>query len=313
MSKPFKTHNQMLKILRNRGVFIKNGSKVKRILERENYYCIINGYKDLFLVDKNLNPDLYRNGTEFDEIFQLFSLDRELKNLFMSELIKIESLMKSLVSYHFHNKHKEKNSFLAFENFTQDPSKTREVLSVIASLSNKISKQKHNAVTYYIEKYQHCPLWVLVNFLTFGEVSKLYKVCENDVRLTLAKEISKHYKNQYKTNIHISSEMIDECLGTFVMYRNVCAHDERLYNYKARFSEGALNRALSTNLLNRKNLFSILILIKLFIKKSDYKIFIKKYKTIFDKYDYRFKTIDIQDIKHITGYDVSWITNNLQR
>lgn len=311
MSKPFKTHNQMLKILRDRGVVIKDGSKAKRILERENYYCIINGYKDLFLVDRNITPDSYRQGTEFDEIFQLFSLDRELKNLFMSELIKIESVMKSMVAYHFHNRHREKNSFLAFENFTQNSNNTREVLSVIASLSNKISRQKNNAVTHYIEKYQHCPLWVLVNFLTFGEVSKLYKVCENRVRVELAKEISKHYENQYKINVHISAEMLDECLGTFVMYRNVCAHDERLYNYRGNFREGALNRVLSTNLLSRKDLFSILILIKLFIKKSDYKIFVKKYKTIFDKYDNKFKTINIQDIKSICGYDTSWINSNL--
>lgn len=45
MTKPFKTHNQLLKILRNRGVVISDGAKAKRILERENYYCIINGYK----------------------------------------------------------------------------------------------------------------------------------------------------------------------------------------------------------------------------------------------------------------------------
>ena len=308
MDKPFKTHNQMLKILRHRGVIIGDGAKAKRILERENYYCIVNGYKDLFIADKD--SDLYKNGTRFDEIFQLFSFDRELKNLFFSEIIKFESLMKSLLGYHFHDKHREKNSFLAFENFTSDKSKTKDVLSVIATLSNKISKQRNNPVTHYIEKYQHCPLWVLVNYLTFGEISKLYKVCENDVRLEIAKEISKNYKREYGVNIHISSEMLDECLGSFVMYRNVCAHDERLYNYKGKFAEGALNRALLTNLLSNKNLFSILILIKLFAKKVDYKNFIKKYEIIFNKYNKKFTTISIEEIKNICGYDTEWIINN---
>lgn len=47
--KPFKTYNQQLKILRNRGLIISNGSKAIRILERENYYTVINGYKFFFL------------------------------------------------------------------------------------------------------------------------------------------------------------------------------------------------------------------------------------------------------------------------
>ncbi|SUM36124.1 abortive infection bacteriophage resistance protein [Mammaliicoccus fleurettii] len=45
--KPFKTHNQQLKILRDRGLEVP--SEKKRDLENENYYNIINGYKDLFL------------------------------------------------------------------------------------------------------------------------------------------------------------------------------------------------------------------------------------------------------------------------
>ena len=40
--KPFKTYNQQLRILRNRGLIISNGSKAIRILERENYYTLIN-------------------------------------------------------------------------------------------------------------------------------------------------------------------------------------------------------------------------------------------------------------------------------
>lgn len=47
--KPFRTHRQQLAILRGRGLTIDNGSKAMRILELENYYGVINGYKDFFL------------------------------------------------------------------------------------------------------------------------------------------------------------------------------------------------------------------------------------------------------------------------
>lgn len=310
MSKSFKTHNQMLKILRDKNINISNGAKVKRILERENYYCIINGYKDLFL-DESTTVKKYKNGTEFDEIFQLFSLDRELKNLFFIEIIKFESFIKSLLGYHFHKQFKDKNSFLSVENFDNNNDNVKDVLKIISTLFNKISQQKNNAVSHYIEKYQHCPLWVLVNYLTFGEISKIYKVCNINVRNDIAKEISKHYKYQYKEKIVISPEMLDYSLGALVMYRNVCAHDERLYNYKGKFKDGALNRAMNTNLLKNKNLFSILVLLKLYINKDDYKKFLRNYKNVFEKYISAFNTISIDDIKNVCGYDEDWINNNI--
>ena len=50
--KSYKSYRQQLNILRSRGMVIEKGSqgsRVMRILERENYYNVINGYKELFL------------------------------------------------------------------------------------------------------------------------------------------------------------------------------------------------------------------------------------------------------------------------
>ena len=68
MAKPFQTHNQQLKTLRNRNILISNGSKAKAILIRENYYQLINGYKHIFLdtgESKKRQDDYYKNGTTF--------------------------------------------------------------------------------------------------------------------------------------------------------------------------------------------------------------------------------------------------------
>ena len=52
MDKTFSTTNKQLRQLRARGMLISNGSRAKKIIEMENYYNLINGYKGLFL-DKN--------------------------------------------------------------------------------------------------------------------------------------------------------------------------------------------------------------------------------------------------------------------
>ena len=57
MDKEFKTYKEQLEILRNWGLVIDDDSKAIVCLQSENYYNLINGYKDLFLqIDDNLNP-----------------------------------------------------------------------------------------------------------------------------------------------------------------------------------------------------------------------------------------------------------------
>ncbi|EGO8441344.1 Abi family protein, partial [Enterococcus faecalis] len=47
--KPFKTLDEQIIILRNRGLVISDDEVTKSILLRENYYNVINGYKDIFI------------------------------------------------------------------------------------------------------------------------------------------------------------------------------------------------------------------------------------------------------------------------
>ena len=75
--KSFKSYRQQLNILRSRGMVIgkgSQGSRVMRILERENYYNVINGYKELFLASKAASTadEVYKTGTTFDEVYALF-------------------------------------------------------------------------------------------------------------------------------------------------------------------------------------------------------------------------------------------------
>lgn len=96
-----------------------------KIFERENYYALINGYKDHFLkVDSNgkpLAPEQYKNDVTFDEIYKLFSFDRELRNTFFEYLLLFESNVKSKLSYRFSEKHKEPHAYLVMKNYSRDP------------------------------------------------------------------------------------------------------------------------------------------------------------------------------------------------
>lgn len=86
--KSYKSYRQQLNILRSRGLKIgkgAQGSRAMRILERENYYNVINGYKELFLSSKSTlsSNETFKSGTTFNEIYALYSFDRELRNIYI--------------------------------------------------------------------------------------------------------------------------------------------------------------------------------------------------------------------------------------
>lgn len=88
--KPFKTYDEQIDILKSRNLKIKDKSKAKDILSQINYYNLINGYKDPFLI-KN---DKFKDNASLEEIYSLHEMDRELKQVVFSSLLRFEKLLK---------------------------------------------------------------------------------------------------------------------------------------------------------------------------------------------------------------------------
>lgn len=67
-------------------------------------------------------------------------------------------------------------------------------------------------------KHGYVPLWVLVNVLSLGNISKFYEHRKQPLRVKIAK--------------HFNVNVGDLCLyiKMLAFWRNFCAHDERLYD-----------------------------------------------------------------------------------
>lgn len=185
MDKVFKSANQQMRKLRARGMNI-NGSRAKKILEMENYYNLINGYKDLFIDKTYSGPDeKYKAGTDFYELYALYLFDRELRSYFMRYILEIENNVKSVLSHKFSEKYGHDN-YLKISNFNTSlrigerktqAQKVGEVSELISNLQREISRQlsKNNPmISHSMLEYGYVPLWVLVNTLTLGTISTFY-------------------------------------------------------------------------------------------------------------------------------------------
>ena len=59
MEKEFKTIEEQIEILKNKNLIIKNKDKAFNIFENNNYYYLINGYKDLF-IDRKQKVEVFK-------------------------------------------------------------------------------------------------------------------------------------------------------------------------------------------------------------------------------------------------------------
>ena len=235
-NKIYTTLRQQLKILRSKNMNISingQGAKVKKILERENYYSVINGYKDPF-IQTSSNNETFISNTQFENLYTLFTFDRNVRLIYLKFILKIEHQIKSVIAHEFSKKYGHDN-YLKLGNFDildnqncnkKDNNKIKKVLTTIGKLETSLSNQmnKNKEITHYMSTYGYVPLWVLVNILTLGEISYFYS------------NMKPGDKNNVARVFNVNPEEFSKYIKNLTLSRNLCAHDERFYDFKYRES-----------------------------------------------------------------------------
>lgn len=261
--KVFKNHNKQLRLLRRRGLEVSKNGAPKRILEKVNYYTLINGYKELFLdVTKSFgSDDYYINNSAFSEFHTLYNFDNELKIILLKRILRIEKTIKTEIAYLFSEIHGHRN-YLEASNF--DNTSSGEVSKLIHLIRKDIRDQSNNdAISHYNSQHGYIPLWVLMTVLSFGRVSHFYANMKQPERQVISRKYN------------ISDRELKNFLKILTIIRNKSAHDERLYNIRIRTAipNNAIHSrlgipAVSGNpIMGKQDLFAVLIIIKHLINK----------------------------------------------
>lgn len=112
--------------------------------------------------------------------------------------------------------------------------RTFTIAKLISTFTNTIQQEekKRGAVHHYLIQYDHVPLWVLKNFMTFGNIQWMYFFVEQPIKDKIARYFAEEYKSNYNENHFFSDETLLSVLKTTNFFRNICAHEERLYNFR---------------------------------------------------------------------------------
>lgn len=234
MDKPFKTYDQLEGILSSRGLVL--GSHVDGILEREGYYAVVNGYKDPFLDTEEAGDDAYLPGTSFDEIYSLFVMDRHLRAVLFRYITFAEATLKSVSTYQFCLAHPDDNeAYLKAGCYRRDRNYPELVSGYIHELARIIGrgdrkpKYMRDYLRHYVEDHDNVPLWVVMNNLSLGQAFKFYDFQTEAVRFAVAQRFQALYNQTHHGCRRITHAGLRKSYDRIKDFRNICAHDERLY------------------------------------------------------------------------------------
>jgi len=270
MEKKFLTYDQQIeKLQKEKQLTISDVPAAIHMLEHISYYSLIGGYKDLF---KHKPSGKYLHGVTFEEIVAFYYFDEGLRNLFLKYILQVERHLKSLISYHFCEKFSENQAeYLNPANFNSAKKNQKAVGRLIHSMQNCISMPSHyNYITHYSRQYNNVPLWVAMNAVTFGQLSAFYQYMPNEVQV----KVSKHFSGYTEKQLHQFITIIAKC-------RNVCAHGERLYDFRTydTIPDTPLHKKLSipskkgSYMLGKHDLFAVVLSLKYLISNDDFKDF----------------------------------------
>ncbi|CDA23257.1 putative uncharacterized protein [Mycoplasma sp. CAG:611] len=301
-NKIFKNLDEQVEILKQKNLTINDVNYAKEVLLRENYF-FLNGYRYPFI--KSLDNKVYIDGVTFEELYSLFLFDRKLRNVVFKNILMIENNIKSIISYQLSKKYGyRERDYLNPNNFNYIPEKRRQVNDLLGKMKRQIKDNavNHTATKHYINNYGYIPLWVLVKVLSFGIVSELFSI--------LKKEDQYDIVELYDLDVNIFTNY----LSSLSNYRNLCAHEDILYNNRTQKSilDTKYHRLLNIPIMDneyiygKNDLFSVVIMMKSMIKKDEFDLFEKEISDLIDELDNKLKSIEINKILDCMGFPKNW-------
>lgn len=300
--KVFKTIDEQIDILRNRGMVINDIDKAKELLLRENYF-FINGYRHIFI--KNKKEGNFIPGVTFEELYAVFQFDRSFRNLLFKNLLIVENNLKSIISYELSRKYgiKEKD-YLKPSNFTQDIKKVRQVNDVLNKIKRqiKLNGRQHTATLHYLSNYGYVPLWILVKLLSFGMINELYSILKIEDKLNIA---------QY---YNLDVETLETYIALLSNYRNLCAHEDIVYEHRTQrhIPDTRYHFSLSIPTMNdeyiygKNDIFAVVIMLKTMLNENDFVDFINEISYDLSILDGKVDSIAQEKILDKMGFPKNW-------
>ena len=307
----FKTVNQQINILKRRGMLFKDLVKAKDTLKQINYYNLINGNKKFFC-DANSPIENYVKNIYFEEIVFIYSIEFKLKELVFKNILLIEERLKRHLAYEFAKEYgsyswDDINSYSHFSKRNEDYS-TLFIRKLKDKLKIKNNDTRDKLVEHFYNQDEKIPIWAFVNLFDFGLAKYFYINLNEKMKTKIAKYFS------------LSPKQLKSFFETLNMFRNVCAHNNKLFFYKIydknkKIADMPIHRLLNIEkrqnqyAIGKNDLFAVVIIFKYMLRKEEFLLFYTEIVKLFDSIKTECKIIEYNKVCNSLGFPVA---NNSQ-
>lgn len=301
--KQFKSIDEQISVLRSKRLIIDDEEETKEILLRENYF-FVSGYRHVFM--NSITDKTFITGVTFRELYSLFLFDRYFRNILFKNLLIVENQMKSILSYQMSKKYGyQEKDYLNLRNFTTDKLKTRRVRDVVDKMKRqiRINGMHHQATLHYINNYGYIPMWVLVKVLSFGIVCELYTILKDEDKLEIASVFG------------VSSRQLDIFLPILSNYRNLCAHEDIMFEHRTEkeIPDCEYHEKLGILLMDgdyiygKNDMFSVVIMLKYLLRANEFQAMMREIEYEIEKLDGKIDAISIDKILDRMGFPKNYM------
>ncbi len=302
MPKPFRTYDELIdKLHDEKGLCIPDREKSISDLKQASYFALISGYKRLF---KNKTIGKYQDGVTFDHIVSLYEFDEGLRIILLRYVLRFERNIKSLYSYHFAELHGENQAaFTDANNYNYIPKNQEEINKLVRKLYDACYMTQYKYIKHYRTKHCNVPIWVLVNTLTLGTISKMFMFSKNNLQARITKEFSLIREKQFASFLNVITK-----------FRNVCAHNERLFDYKTKSTipdlpiHGTLGiqKKGDTYVFGKNDLFSIVIALRCVLLPDLYSQLVVDIENEISVFNKKGNWLSSECLLHEMGFPQNW-------
>jgi abortive infection bacteriophage resistance protein len=211
-SKPQISIIEQLALLKDEGLIIEDEAHAIHILQNISLFRLKSYLKPLRIPrSKSFKPEV-----TFEQAYNLYKFDSQLRKLICSELEKIEVSIRTQLSLVLG----ETDGIYWFANSSNFRNESQHNL-LLNKLREELHRSDDDSIVMFQQMYDNPfpPSWMTFEISSFGTLSMIYRQLK-----------SGHARRQVAAFYGLSDTVMESWLHSIVYVRNICAHHSRLWN-----------------------------------------------------------------------------------
>lgn len=230
-NKPPLTYEKQVELLLSRGLIVTDRKRAERHLANISYYRLSAYMLPYKKKENGIIIDAFKEGTTWDDIYDLYVFDRKLRLLVFDAIERLEVAIRTQIIYqlsHKYGSHWQDNAHIFIPPREVTLRDGRKItIDVYREIQSHIKEQLHSNraevfIQHYHNKYdtpENPPSWMSVEIMYFNHLSKICTGLKNRADIV---GIASYFALPPKT--------FCSWLHTMNYVRNICAHHSRLWN-----------------------------------------------------------------------------------